>query len=64
MQRLTNEQKAQAYNRLLFQFQKVQEEIRLIQAENFEVSPKDQSKIDQLKREAKRLEMETRKLYL
>jgi hypothetical protein len=64
MQRLTNEQKAQAYNRLLFQFQRIQEQIRVIQAENFEVSPKDQIKIDQLKREAKRLEMETQKLYL
>jgi len=64
MQRLSNEQKAQAYNRLLFQFQRIQEQIRVIQAENFEVSPKDQMKIDQLKREAKRLEMETQKLYL
>jgi hypothetical protein len=64
MQRLTNEQKAQAYNKLLFQFQKIQEQIRVIQAENFEVSPKDQIRIDQLKREAKRLEMETQKLYL
>jgi hypothetical protein len=64
MQRLTNEQKAQAYNKLLFQFQRIQEQIRVIQAENFEVSPKDQIRIDQLKREAKRLEMETQKLYL
>lgn len=64
MQRLSNEQKAQAYNRLLFQFQRIQEQIRVIQAENFEVSPKDQVKIDQLKREAKRLEMETQRLYL
>jgi hypothetical protein len=64
MQRLTNEQKAKAYNQLLFQFQRIQEQIRVIQAENFEVSPKDQIKIDQLKREAKRLEMETQKLYL
>jgi len=64
MQRLTNDQKAQAYNRLLFQFQRLQEEVRLIQAENIEVSPQDQRKIDQLKREMKRLEMETKKLYL
>jgi hypothetical protein len=64
MQRLSNEQKAQAYNRLLSQFQRIQEQIRLIQAENFEVSPKDQARIDQLKREAKRLEMETQKLCL
>lgn len=64
MQRLTNEQKAQAYNKLLFQFQRIQEQIRQIQAENFEVSPQNQMKIDQMKREMKRLEMETQKLYL
>jgi hypothetical protein len=64
MQRLTNDQKAQAYNKLLFQFQRIQEQVRLIQAENIEVSPQDQLKIDSLKREMKRLEMETKKLYL
>ena len=62
MQRLTNDQKAQAYNKLLFQFQRIQEQVRLIQAENIEVSPQDQLKIDGLKREMKRLEMETKKL--
>jgi hypothetical protein len=64
MQRLTNDQKAQAYNKLLFQFQKIQEQVRLIQAENIEVSQQDQLKIDSLKREMRRLEMETKKLYL
>ena len=64
MQRLTTEQKAQAYNRLLSQFQRLQEQIRLIQAENIEVSVQDQKKIDQLRVEMKRLEMETKKLYL
>ena len=63
MQRLTTEQKAQAYNRLLFQFQRLQEQVRLIEAENIEVSPKDQIKINQLKAEMRRLEMETKKLY-
>ena len=64
MQRLTNDQKAQSYNRLLFQFQRIQEQVRLIQAENIEVSIQDQRKIDHLKQEMKRLEMETKKLYL
>jgi len=64
MQKLNNDQKAQMYNKLLFQFQRLQEQIRLIQAENFEVSAQDQKKIDQLKMEMKRLEMETKKLYL
>jgi len=64
MQRLTTEQKAQAYNRLLSQFQRLQEQVRLIQAENIEVSVQDQKKIDQLRIEMRRLEMETKKLYL
>jgi hypothetical protein len=64
MPKLTNEQKAQAYNKLLFQFNRLQEQVRLIQAENIEVSQQDQFKINQLKMEMKRLEMETKKLYL
>jgi hypothetical protein len=36
----------------------------MIQAENFEVSAQDQKKIDQLRIEMRRLEMETKKLYL
>ena len=64
MQRLTTEQRAQAYNRLLTVYQRLQEQVRLIQAENVEVSPKDQQKIDELRREMRRVEMETKKLYL
>ena len=64
MQRLTTEQKAQAYNRLLSQFQRLQEQIRLIQAENIEVLVQDQKKIDQMRMEMKRLENETKKLYM
>jgi len=64
MQRLTDDQKAQIYNNLLNKFQRIQEQIRLIQAENIDVSPQDQLKIDQMRKEMKRLEMETKKLYL
>ena len=64
MQRLTDDQKAQIYNNLMKQFQRNQEQIRLIQAENIDVSPQDQLKIDQMRKEMKRLEMETKKLYL
>ena len=64
MQRLTTEQKAQIYNRLLTHYQRLQEQVRLIQAENIDVSPKDQKRIDELRREMVRVEMETKKLYL
>jgi hypothetical protein len=62
MQRLTTEQKAQAYNRLLSQFQRLQEQIRLIQAENIEVSVQDQKKIDQMRMEMKRLDNGNQKI--
>lgn len=63
MQRLTNEQKAKAYDRLLFQYQRVHEEIRQIKAKNFEVSDEDQKKIVQLEQIAKKIYDETRNLY-
>ena len=46
MQNLSNNQKAEMYNKLLFQFQRLQEQVRLIKAENVEVSQKDQQKIN------------------
>lgn len=63
MQRLTNEQKARAYDRLLFQYQRVHEEIRQIKAKNFEVSNEDQKKITELEQIAKKIYDETRNLY-
>ena len=63
MQRLTNEQKAKAYNHLLFQYQKIHEEIRQIKANNFEVSEQDQKRIDELQKIAKKIYDDTRRLY-
>ena len=63
MQHLTNDQKAQLYNTYLFQYERIQEQIRRIKAENFEVSENDQKKIDLLEREAKRIYNETARLY-
>ena len=59
-----NEQKAQIYNQLLFKYQRLQEQVRLIKAENIEVSEKDQIRINQLEAEMKRVFNETQKLYL
>ena len=63
MQHLTNEQKAQLYNRYLFEYQKVQEKIRQIRAENFELSPEDEKKIKILEAEAKKIFNQTSRLY-
>lgn len=64
MQRLTNEQKAELYNKYLYQYEKIQEEIRQIKAKNFEVSEKDQKEIDRLDIIGKKIFNETKKLYL
>ena len=64
MQRLTNEQKAELYNKYLFQFEKIQEQIRQIKAKNFEVSEKDQKEIERLETVSKQIFNETKKLYL
>lgn len=63
MQRLSNDEKAKIYNTYLFQYQKIQEEIRRIKADNFEVSAEDQRKINILESQAKRIYNETEKLY-
>ena len=63
MQRLSNEEKAKLYNMYLFQYQKIQEEIRRIKADNFNVSDDDQRKINILEAQAKRIYNETEKLY-
>jgi hypothetical protein len=64
MQRLTNEQKAELYNKYLYQYERVQEQIRQIKAKNFEVSENDQKEIDRLDMIGKKIFNETKKLYL
>lgn len=63
MQRLTNDQKAKIYDKLLVQFQRVHEEIRQIKAKNFEVSEEDQKRITVLEQLAKKIYDDTRRLF-
>jgi hypothetical protein len=63
-QTLTNDQKAQLYNEMLFRYQRLQEEVRQIRAKSFEVSREDQLKIDQLELKMKDLYHKTSRLYL
>lgn len=64
MQQLTNEQKAVIYNKMLFQYQRLQEQVRQIRAENINVSEKDQKRIDQIELQMKRLYNDTKRLYI
>lgn len=63
MSNFSNEQKAQIYNKLLFQYQRLAEQVRLIKAENFEVSPQDQKKINLIEFEMKKIFNQTNKLF-
>lgn len=64
MANLTQEEKARLYNDMLMRYQRLQEEVRQIKAANFEVSDKDQVRINQLESTMKRLFNDTQKLYL
>lgn len=63
MQNLSNNQKAELYNKLLFQFQRLQEQVRLIKADNIEVSQQDQQKINVLEQQMRQLYNQTQKLF-
>ena len=64
MANLTQEEKARLYNDMLMRYQRLQEEVRQIKAAKFEVSDKDQVRINQLEATMKRLFNDTQKLYL
>ena len=63
MPNLNNDQKAQMYNKLLFQFQRLQEQVRQIKAENIEVSSNDQVKINELEKQMRVIYNQTQKLF-
>ena len=63
MQKLNNDQKAQMYNKLLFQFQRLQEQVRQIKAVNIEVSSNDQVKINELEKQMRTIYNQTQKLF-
>ena len=60
---LTTEQKAAEYNRLLHQYQRLQEEVRLIKAQNVNISDSDQIKINRLEDMMRQVYSRTERLY-
>ncbi len=58
-----NEQKAQAYNNLLFQHGRVTEQIRLIKADKFEPTEDDLKQIKALEMQQQRIMSEVSKLF-
>lgn len=63
MNRLTNDQKAAIYDRLIHNFQRLQEEARQIRAKSVDISESDQKKIDLLEFKMKTIENEAKKLF-
>jgi len=62
-QHLTSDEKAKLYNDMLFRYQRLQEEVRLIKAKNFEVSDEDQKKINVIENTMKKLYVDTQRLF-
>jgi hypothetical protein len=60
---LTQDEKARLYNDMIMRYQRMQEEVRQIKAENFEVSDSDQEKINLIEAKMKRLFNDSQKLY-
>ena len=63
MQRLSNDEKARLYNQMLFKYQRLQEEVRLIKAENINISDRDQLRINEIEQRMKVVYNQTQKLY-
>jgi hypothetical protein len=63
MANLTNDQKAQLYNQMLFQYQRLQEEARRIKAESFELSAEQIRRVNQIEAQMKKIYNDTQRLY-
>jgi hypothetical protein len=59
----SNEEKAKIYDYLLTRYQRIQEEIRLIKADKFELNEQDERKIKVLEAEMKKIYNDSQKLY-
>ena len=62
-QHLNQQEKAKLYNDMLLRYQRLQEEVRLIKAKNFEVSDEDQRRINVIESTMKKLYNDTQKLF-
>jgi len=62
-QHLTQQEKARLYDDMLLRYQRLQEQVRLIKAKNFEVSDEDQKQINMIEATMKRIYNDTQKLF-
>lgn len=62
-QHLTQQEKAKLYDDMLRRYQQLQEQVRLIKANNFELTEEEQRKVNNLEATMKRLYNDTQKLF-
>jgi hypothetical protein len=62
-QHLTQQEKAKLYDDMITRYQRLQEQVRLIKAKNFEVSDEDQKQINIIESSMKRLYNDSQKLF-
>ena len=63
MRQFSNDEKAQLYNQMLHQYNRLQEQVRLIKSESFELNPQQIQQINILERQMQKIYMDTQKLY-
>lgn len=59
----SNEEKAKIFNNLLFEYQKLQEQVRQIKAENINTTDEEQRRIDILEMRMRDIYNQTQRLY-
>jgi hypothetical protein len=62
-QHLTQDEKAKLYEDMITRYQRLQEQVRLIKAKNFEVSDEDQKQINIIESSMKKLYNDSQKLF-
>lgn len=62
-QHLTQQEKARLYDDMLMRYQRMQEQVRLIKAKNFEITEADQKQINLIEANMKKLYNDTQKLF-
>ena len=62
-QHLTQEEKARLYDDMVLRYQRLEEQVRLIKAKNFEITDEDQRQINIIESSMKKLYNDTQKLF-
>ena len=60
---LSNQEKAKIYNQMLFQYQRLQEQVRLIKAENIDLNESQMKEVQRLEAQMKKIFNDTQRLY-